>query len=80
MLKSCRLVIAVNLDQLSYYVAIASYGSLSSASRHLSVSQQALSSYLADLERDVGMPLFFRNRGTVLRFPLSSLIQSFRKD
>ncbi len=62
MLKSCRLVIAVNLDQLSYYVAIASYGSLSSASRHLSVSQQALSSYLADLERDVGMPLFFRNR------------------
>ncbi len=62
MLKSCRSVISVNLDQLSYFVAIASYGSLSSASRHLSVSQQALSSYLSDLERGIGMPLFFRNR------------------
>ena len=66
MLKSCRSVISVNLDQLSYFVAIASYGSLSSASRHLSVSQQALSSYLSDLERGIGMPLFFRNRQKLL--------------
>ena len=52
----------MNLDQLPYFVAIASYGSLSSASRRLDVSQQALSSYLAELERGVGMPLFFRSR------------------
>ena len=62
MLKNCRLVIAMNLDQLPYFIAIASYGSLSAASRQLSISQQALSSYLAELERDIGMPLFFRSR------------------
>ncbi len=52
----------MNLDQLSYFVAIASYGSLSAASRHIDVSQQALSSYLSDLERHFGMPLFYRSK------------------
>ena len=51
----------MNLDQLPYFIAIASYGSLSAASRHLNVTQQALSSYLTELEKTVGMPLFFRN-------------------
>lgn len=62
MLKTYRLAIAVNLDQLPYFIAIASYGSLSAASRQLNISQQALSSYLSELARDIGMPLFFRNR------------------
>lgn len=62
MLKSCRLVISVNLDQLPYFISIASYGSLSAASRQLNVSQQALSSYLSDLEKYIGMPLFFRSK------------------
>ena len=48
----------MNLDQLPYFVAIASYGSLSAASRQLGVSQPALSSYLAELEKNYGMPLF----------------------
>ncbi len=60
--KICRLVNTMNLDQLPYFIAIASYGSLSSASRHLEVSQQALSSYLSELEKSIGMPLFFRIR------------------
>ena len=51
----------MNLDQLPYFIAIASYGSLSAASRHLNVTQQALSSYLTELEKTVDMPLFFRN-------------------
>ena len=52
----------MNLDQLSYFVSIASYGSLSAAARHLDVSQQALSSYLSDLERHYGMPFYYRSR------------------
>ena len=52
----------MNLEQLPYFIAIASYGSLSAASRHLDVSQQALSSYLTELEKSVNMPLFFRSK------------------
>ena len=52
----------MNLDHLPYFIAIASYGSLSAASRHIDVSQQALSSYLSDLEKNFGMPFFYRNR------------------
>ena len=52
----------MNLDQLPYFVAIASYGSLSAASRQLGVSQPALSSYLAELEKSYGMPLFLRRK------------------
>ncbi|MBQ8092540.1 MAG: LysR family transcriptional regulator [Clostridia bacterium] len=52
----------MNLEQLPYFIAIASYGSLSSAARHLDISQQGLSSYLSELEKSIGMPLFFRNK------------------
>lgn len=52
----------MNLDQLSYVVAIASTGSLSAASKQLGVSQPALSKYLRELEQKVGMELFFRNK------------------
>ena len=52
----------MNLEQLPYFIAIASYGSLSAASRHLDVSQQALSSYLTELEKSFNMPLFFRSK------------------
>lgn len=52
----------MNLKQLPYLIAIASSGSLSAAARELSVSQPALSKYLAELERQVGMDLFFRHK------------------
>ena len=52
----------MNLDQIKYLLAIAEYGSLTAAARHLSVSQQALSKYLSGLEQAVGCPLFERHK------------------
>ena len=51
----------MNLEQLRYFEAIAHYGSYSSAARHLGVSQQALSHYVADLNQTVGRPMFRKN-------------------
>ena len=50
----------MNLDQIKYLLTIAEYGNLTAAARHLSVSQQALSKYLSELEHAVGCPLFER--------------------
>lgn len=52
----------MNLDQLSYPIAIASAGSLSGAARKLGISESALSRYLEKLEQEVGMPLFISSR------------------
>ena len=52
----------MNIQQLPYLAAIARSGSLSAAARELGVTQPALSRYLHDREKDVGMPLFYRER------------------
>lgn len=52
----------MNIQQLPYLAAVARSGSLSAAARELGVTQPALSRYLHDREKDVGMPLFYRER------------------
>ncbi len=52
----------MNLQQLPYLSAIAQQGSLSAAAQSLGITQPALSRYLHDLEHNVGMSLFFRER------------------
>lgn len=53
----------MNLSQLPYVVAIAEAGNLSAAARRLGVSQPALTKYLQNLERELGVEMFFRDKG-----------------
>lgn len=70
----------MNLKQLPYIVAIAETGNLSSASVRLGVSQPALSKYLQELERETGIPLFFRNKKQYIPTPAGKLyLQTARR-
>jgi len=63
----------MNTKQLPYILAIASTGSLSRAARQLHISQPALSKYLAELERQVGMDLFLRYKKRLYPTPAGKL-------
>jgi len=66
----------VKLTQLSYVAAIAERGSLRAAARHLGVAQPAFSRSIAELERELGAPLFERRaKGMVA----TALGQAFAK-
>jgi DNA-binding transcriptional LysR family regulator len=54
---------AVSPRQLEVFVAIATAGSVRAASERLFLSQPAASMALAELERQIGSPLFARERG-----------------
>ena len=51
----------MKLTQLNYVAAIAEHGSLRAAARHLGVAQPAFSRSIAELERELGAPLFERH-------------------
>lgn len=53
----------MELRHLRYFCAVAEHGTFSEASRHLHVSQSAISEQIADLEREVGGPLLNRAAG-----------------
>lgn len=55
---------AIPLNRLRYFHAVATAGSISAAARSLNIAQPALSYHLAQIERSLGAPLFHRtNRG-----------------
>src|SRR5271169_3455164 len=51
----------MELRHLRYFKAVAEQGSFSAAARGIFVSQSALSEQIADLERELGVPLFDRS-------------------
>ena len=51
----------MELRHLRYLIAVADRGSFSGASRALHIAQSAISEQLADLEEEVGVPLFTRS-------------------
>jgi len=55
---------SVSMDQLEAFVATASAGSFSGAARLLSKAQSAISTHVANLEDDLGLPLFDRSGRT----------------
>ncbi len=63
----------MNIDQLPYLMAIATTGSLSAAAKQVGVTQQALSKYLAELESEAGLDLFFRHKRHYLPTPAGHL-------
>jgi|SRR5882757_655191 len=57
----------MELRHLRYFVTVAELGSFSRAARSLYVSQSAISEQIADMEREIGVPLFHRSaRNTTL--------------
>ncbi len=57
----------MKLSHFQLVVAVAERGSIRAASRHLGIAQSALTRSLADLERELGDPLFERRaRGVIL--------------
>ncbi len=63
----------MNTRQLSYIITIAEQGSLSAAARTLSVSQPALSKYLAELEEELGVELFLRHKKQLFPTPAGKI-------
>lgn len=58
-------MLSITLRQLEYATAIAGHGGMTSAAAALNVSQPALSVALAQLEAQLGQPLFLRRNGRV---------------
>ena len=52
----------MNIKTLSYLVAIAETGTLSGAGKKLGISQPTLSAFLSNLECELGIDLFVRNK------------------
>ena len=50
----------MNINQLKYFYAVCIYGTLSDASQYLYISQPSLSSAIKSLEKEFGIPLFYR--------------------
>ena len=48
------------LTQLRYFMAVAEAGSMTAAAQSLSVTQSTVSAAIAQLEHEVGQPLFLR--------------------
>lgn len=63
----------MELRHLRYFCAVADHGSFSQAGRQLHVSQSAISEQIADLEREVGGPLFSRTSGRARLTPHGQL-------
>ena len=55
----------MKLRQMKYIIAVVDCGSISAAAKHLFISQQALSSFVAKTERELGVKLFERNGPTL---------------
>jgi LysR family transcriptional regulator, regulator of abg operon len=60
----------MKLTQLSYIAAVAERGSLRAAARHLGIAQPAFSRAIAELERELGAPLFERRARGMMPTPL----------
>ena len=57
----------MTLQQLKYAIAIAECGSITSAAKRLMVAQPSLSKSMAELEKEMGITIFYRNnRGIYL--------------
>jgi len=57
----------VTLQQLKYIIAIAECGSITSASQKLLIAQPSLSKSVSELEKEMGITIFYRNsRGAYL--------------
>jgi len=55
----------INIRQLHFFIAVATHLNFTEAAKHLFVTQQTVSQQIADLEHDIGVKLFVRDKRTV---------------
>lgn len=55
----------MTIQQLKYIIAVAEKGSITEAARNLYISQPSLSNAIKDIEKEVGLTIFFRSRSGV---------------
>lgn len=64
----------MDIQDLRYFCAVASEGSVSKAARRLHYAQSNLSTKILHLEREIGCPLFYRNNHGVTLTPKGELL------
>ena len=69
----------MNIKTMSYITAIAETGTLSGAGKKLGVSQPTLSAFLSDLELELGIDLFVRNKKQLLPTPAGRIYLDMAK-
>lgn len=70
----------MELRHLRYLVAVAEHGSFSAAARRLHIAQSAISEQLANLEQEIGVPLFTRtSRKATLTKPGELFLEEARR-
>ncbi|MBP2655483.1 MAG: hypothetical protein H6Q73_3052 [Firmicutes bacterium] len=55
----------MNIKQLQYFISVAEHLSFTAAAKTLYITQPSLSQQIADLERHIGVKLFYRDRHSV---------------
>ena len=59
----------MQIKNMSYIIALAECQTLSGAGKRLGISQPTLSVFLSDLEQELGMDLFIRDKKKLLLTP-----------
>ena len=67
----------MDIQELKYFCAVASEGSLSRAAQKLHYAQSNLSTKIMQLEQEVGSPLFYRNSHGVTLTPKGELLLKY---
>ncbi len=69
----------MKLSQLNAVIAVAEHGSLRAASRHLSITQPAITRAIQEIEKDLGVALFERTSKGVCLTPIGKIMVSRAK-
>ena len=64
----------ISMRQIDYFIAVARTLNFTEAAKVLYVSQPAISKQIAQLEHDIGVPLFLRTRRTVRMTPAGTVL------
>ena len=67
----------MDIQELKYFCAVASEGSLSKAAQKLHYAQSNLSTKIMQLEQEIGCPLFYRNNHGVILTPKGELLLKY---
>lgn len=67
----------MNTRQLQYFLEIAQKKNMNKATDSLYVAQSALSQYLSRLEKEMGVPLFYRKKGNLTLTPAGVIYQEY---
>lgn len=78
-MQPCYTNIMLNLKQIEIFRAVVESGSATAAARQLRVSQPAISRRIAELEKGLGVSLFYRRKGRLIPSPHANALYSEAK-